>query len=213
MNVEGRVAPGRGVATGRVAEFARELCEIVGHELFPGSLNVVLNAPLRLDEAAGCRFDGGRRLLWPAMLDGAQVWLYRWRRAPLHVFEVVSTVRLRDALSLVDGQTVTIKIRDEGIGEVSFLDRLVWSAFWLGRRQWYYAHDRYGLMTERWCIRLGAAQAQRPGYRTNVRDLLRKLPVAPPLKHATFDKELGPFAETYVYRRGEAEIERARQDR
>lgn len=180
MNVVGTVAPGRGVATRRVTEFAGELCEIVGRELYPGSLNVVLNAPLRLDEAAGSRFDGGRRLLWPAMLDGVEVWLYRYRRAPLHVFEVVSTVRLRDALSLVDGQTVTIKIRDEGIGEISFFDKLVWSAFWLGRRKWYYSHDGYGLMTERWCIRLGAAQGQRPGYRTNVRDVLRKVPVARP---------------------------------
>jgi hypothetical protein len=164
--VVGTVASGRGNATKHLSKSAHELRQIVGRDVFPGSLNVLLKAPLRLDESAAHRFDDGARLLWPASLYGTDVWLYRWRHAPLHVLEVVSTVRLRDVLRLADGELVTIKIGHERIGDVSWTNRIVWSAFWLGRRQWCYSNDRYYYRTARWCRRFGATQAQPVGVRT-----------------------------------------------
>ncbi|HET8933375.1 MAG TPA: DUF120 domain-containing protein [Polyangiales bacterium] len=158
--VVGTVAMGRGNATKDLAGNAQQLRELLGTELFPGSLNVILKRPLRLREAAALRFDRGMRLLWPATMHGTPVWLYRWRWAPLHVVEVLSTVGLRKTLQLANGDLVTLSIRTEQLGAVSLLSTLAWSAFWLGRRDWCYSNDRYYQRTSRWCRRLGATQAR-----------------------------------------------------
>lgn len=156
----GTVVMGRGNAAKHFAANSQELRELLGTELFPGSLNVILKRPLRLREAAALRFDSGMRLLWPATMHGTPVWIYRWRWAPLHVVEVVSTVGLRKAFQLADGNLVTLSVSPERLGAVSFLSTLAWSAFWLGRRDWCYSNDRYYQRTARWCRRLGATQAR-----------------------------------------------------
>jgi hypothetical protein len=158
--VTGTVVMGRGNARKHLAQSRQELRELLGTELFPGSLNVILKRPLRLREAAALRFDSGMRLLWPATMNGAPVWLYRWRWAPLHVVEVLSTVGLRQTFQLVDGSAVTLSISSERLGAVSLLSTLAWSAFWLGRRDWCYSNDRYYRRTTSWCRRLGATQAR-----------------------------------------------------
>lgn len=158
--VVGTVVVGRGNAAKDLAKNAQQLRELLGTELFPGSLNVILKRPLRLQEATALHFDSGNRLLWPATMQGTPVWLYRWRWAPLHVIEVVSTVGLRKTLGLADGNLVTLSITPERLGAVSLLSTLVWSAFWLGRRDWCYSNDRYYQRTSRWCRRLGATQAR-----------------------------------------------------
>lgn len=158
--VVGTVTAGRGNAKRHLAENAQELRELLGTELFPGSLNVILKRPLRLQESAALRFDGGMRMLWPATMQGSPVWLYRWRWAPLHVVEVLSTVGLRQTFRLENGNPVTLSISEERLGAVSLLSTLAWSAFWLGRRDWCYSNDRYYQRTTRWCRRLGATQAR-----------------------------------------------------
>ncbi|MET0341049.1 MAG: hypothetical protein ABW252_08600 [Polyangiales bacterium] len=142
---------------------ASELRVLLGEELVPGSLNVILNRPFRFAEAAAVSFDAGARLLWPASIHGTPVWIYRWRRAPLHVVEVLATVRLRETFALHDDAAVAIRVSSERIGAVSWASTLAWSAFWLGRREWCYSNDRYYQRTARWCRRLGATQERPAG--------------------------------------------------
>jgi hypothetical protein len=123
-----------------------------------GSLNLILKQPLMFANENALKFDDGRRLLWPASLNGLPVWIYRWQHAPLHVVELLSRVHLRQGLGLVDGDLVKVSTKGTNVAIVSPVGRLVWNLCWLGRREWCYTNDRYYFRTKRWCRELGATQ-------------------------------------------------------
>jgi len=173
----------------------------VGVDLFPGSLNVALKRPLRMNEVVARRFKGRHGLIWPASLNGMPVWVYRWQYAPLHVLEVLSTAHLRDSLSLADGDPVTIRINREQVDTVGWLGAWTWLLVWFGRPGWYYAHDRYASRTGPWCLHLGATQAPRVGGLTMIRRLLGKVPYASRVKRALFD---GGSPSPHVFVRADA---------
>jgi hypothetical protein len=122
---------------------ARELRRISAAPLCPGTLNVVLDGPLRLSRQSSFEFDRGRRRLWRAALNGTDVWAYRWDEAPLHVLEIVSTVHLRTSLSLEDGDAVTVQIAPESIRPLGPCSRILWAALWYGRRASFYRTGNY----------------------------------------------------------------------
>ena len=155
----GRILPGRGKASGQLAAMSAEMDRITGETLFPGSLNVILEWPLMLDEKAAGVFDEGRRMMWRATLNDAPVWIYRWRHAPLHAAEILSTFRLRDHLGLRDGDRVTLTLPRQSVGTVKPLGFLAWAACGLGRRPWCYTHDAYYRRTASRCRKWGATQA------------------------------------------------------
>lgn len=154
----GYVATGRAKAAGHIAKLSFELEQGTGAKLYLGSLNILLDRPVRLNRAHAITLEDGRRLLWPARLNGVDVWLYRWRHAPLHVAEILAETRLRDQLGLADHDKVTLSVRDDLLSPTGAIPRLAWEAVWRGRRSWCYARDRYYLRTRAWCIRLGATQ-------------------------------------------------------
>lgn len=159
--LEGQVVGGRGLASPELVILKDQVQAIVKEPLCPGSLNIVLNRPVRLSDAAGYAFDGNYRNLWPASLGGVDVWVYRWREAPLHVVEVLSSVHLRERLKLQDGDKVTLHMREAQMGETHWQERLIWAALWTGRRRWFYSSKLYSNRTVRVGKDLGATQERR----------------------------------------------------
>jgi len=92
----------------------------VGARLEPGSLNVVLDEPWVMHEPQA-RLEasevGVGIAFVPCRLDSERCWVVRTDRNnagtgnhPLTVVEVVSTVHLRTALNLQDGDEVTLNL-------------------------------------------------------------------------------------------------------
>jgi hypothetical protein len=156
----GQVVSGRGITSAQLLGDSEELRAIVKGTLYPGSLNVILNQPLRLLDTAAFMFSRQRRMLWPASLNGADVWIYRWCEAPLHVVEVLSTVHLREHLALKDGDDVILRVSHEQIGAINPVGRFTWVMLWAGRRHWFYSSDTYYNRILSLCEKLGAARQQ-----------------------------------------------------
>jgi succinoglycan biosynthesis protein ExoV len=158
--LEGQVVAGRGLAAPELVTLREQVQAIVKEPLCPGSLNVVLNHPLRLLDTAGFSFDGDYRTLWRASLDGINVWVYRWRESPLHIIEVLSSVYLRERLKLKDGDTIKLRMSKAQIGKIRFQEWFIWAALWTGRRRWFYSCKLYSNRTVRLGKNLGATQEQ-----------------------------------------------------
>jgi len=158
--LQGQVVSGRGLATLELLTLREQVQTIVKEPLCPGSLNIILNHPVRLVDAAGFAFDLDYRTLWRASLGGIDVWVYRWRESPLHVVEILSSVHLRERLNLKNGDTVTLRISRGQIEKIHFLERFIWAALWTGRRHWFYSYKFYSSHTVRFGKELGATQEQ-----------------------------------------------------
>lgn len=163
IQVIGQVVSGRGIGKHEVVRCSAELHGIVKKSLYPGTLNVLLNRPLRLLETAGFTFDRENKMVWPAALSGEDVWIYRWRGCPLHVVGVLSSICLRERFNLKDGDDVTLGVSNGQIGAINTLGRLAWAALWIGRRNSFFLRDtcHTGLnRTMIWSKKLGALQQQ-----------------------------------------------------
>lgn len=150
MELDGTVMSGRGQASLRLVDSAAELRSITGEELVPGSLNVVLDRPVWLAPERAIAFADGRWLLWRGWLNGSPVWLFRWSIAPLHVIEVLSSIHLRSAFNLRDGQQVTIKLDIDQLHPIPWLARAAWALIWSGRKTWSYTNDAYYYFVRPW---------------------------------------------------------------
>lgn len=143
--VRGVVTSGRGEAKhifGGIDTF-REMSDM--QPLFPGSLNVVVDFPVRLHFSLGKQFSTSPRFLWQARLKGSDIpiYVYRWKGCPLHVLELVSPIQLREALGLLDGSVVELELLPEAIGKVGWIAHCCWMFLWKGRVSWYYTHEKY----------------------------------------------------------------------
>jgi CTP-dependent riboflavin kinase len=159
QTVVGLVTSGRGIARAFVGENQQRLKETLGADLVEGSLNVVLQRPLHLRARDGVMFGNGGRFFWPAMIGGRPVWASRWRHSPLHVLELFSDVRLRDALNLRDSDRVAIALRRTDVAPLSMAARIAWMIWWEGRQGWYYTGDRYKEHAKKWCRHFAATQS------------------------------------------------------
>jgi len=157
----GNVTSGRGNGKRHLSQCKEELRRVTDENIYLGSLNVILSRPIRFREELARTFDNDERSLWPAVLNGRQVWVYRWARAPLHVAEIISATHFRDELKLADGDEVSLQIEGEFLAPLPLSNIVAWAMFWLGRRQWCYTNDRYYYGTANWCRRLGAIQDRR----------------------------------------------------
>jgi hypothetical protein len=171
VNLKGQVVSGRGLAAAELLTLREQVQTIVQEPLCPGSLNIILNRPVRLRDAAGSAFDFDYRRLWRASLGGINVWVYRWRESPLHIVEILSPVHLRERLNLKNGDTVTLRISKRQIGKIHFRERFIWAALWAGRRHWFYSHKAYSNHTVRFGKELGATQ-ERPAVRRTIAIIL-----------------------------------------
>jgi len=162
LSLTGTILSGRGSASSHISHSSIEIKQLTGETVFTGSLNVILNQPILLSDATSLKFDKNQRLLWPARLCNIPVWIYRWQHAPLHVLEILSSINLRDRLSLRDGATVIIDIEETYTAPISLLGRVTWTCIWWGRPSWCYKRDRYYAKVKKWGILLGATQLGGP---------------------------------------------------
>jgi hypothetical protein len=102
--LKGQVVSGRGLAAPELLTLREQVQTIVQEPLCPGSLNIILNRPVRFLDTAGFAFDRDYRTLWPASLGGINVWVYRWRESPLHTVEILASVYLRERRYAADEQ-------------------------------------------------------------------------------------------------------------
>jgi hypothetical protein len=161
--IAGRVRSGRGAASARMAEVQTELEGITNEAIIPGTLNIILDRPLRLNEAEARFFGKNLRMLWPATLNGIDVWVIRWKDTALHVAEVLSSVHLRDQFGLKDGDRVTLTMHIDHIDRIGAIGRTVWAIVWVGRRDWCYTSDGYYFKLRKYCMALGATQQSPTG--------------------------------------------------
>lgn len=118
--MRGVVVPGRGDLAQWMRRYADAYERAVGVRLEPGSLNVVLDEPWRMQhpEARLAAAEAGVGSAFVrCRLDGLPCWVVRTDaneagtgHHPLTVVEVVSVAHLRTALGLQDGDPVTLEL-------------------------------------------------------------------------------------------------------
>jgi len=156
--IHGKVVGGRGKAAVQIAQNSEAIAKAIGAQPFAGSLNLVLDKPVRFVESEATFFDNGFRMLWPATLNGIPVWLYRWKHTSLHVVEIISPINLRDTLRVGENQKVTIALPENIVDKISFSQNIIWAAVWAGRRNWCYTRDSYYYKFLNFCRASGATQ-------------------------------------------------------
>jgi hypothetical protein len=137
------------MARTHVDSSAKEIERLTGWAPFPGTLNIVARVPIKLDPKKAERFAGGRRMIWPARLNGIDVLVYRVKDFPDHVFEIVSPQRLRSVFDDAQLQDLTLGIDRSLIARIGWLERLAWMLVWKGREALYYSNDRYEMRARR----------------------------------------------------------------
>jgi hypothetical protein len=181
IELSGEVVSGQGSTSVELLSLEKELLVIEKEPLFPGSLNVLLKRPVLFrDETGTLLFDDAQhRTFWPASLNGASVWIYRWRDAPLHIVEIICKFNLRERFNLQNGDRVSLRVSEHHIEEIDLSSKLTWAAVWIGRRKWTYAELDYLAFME-----FGAAQQQpvknKPVRATiwAIKQIIKRVPVA-----------------------------------
>ena len=175
IKIVGRVRSGRGTASAQFAGLMNELERITHEAMRPGTLNIILERPMRLNEAEASFFDRNSRMVWPAQLNDMNVWVYRWKHSALHVVEVLSPLNLRDRLGLKDGDRVTLTMLPEHIGRIGTVPAIAWAIVWFGRRDLCYTKDRYYFAVHKFCRALGATQR---GLAGSLKECMPAVPAA-----------------------------------
>lgn len=121
---------------------------------YPGTLNLVSKTPVHLDGEKCISFENGKRRLWPARMADRNVYVYRTRSQPDHIFEVVSDVRLRDALSEAEVENLELAIEPAFVVPLNGWQKFLWRKFWSGRETDYYNDDQYLRFAKKWLRRL-----------------------------------------------------------
>ncbi len=160
----GVIVKGRGRASTSLQKLYPELRRITGREIVPGSLNLVLREPVKLDPGQ-CILEGRigklERFFWQARVNGRIVYVYRWRGAPLHVMEILSDVYLREAFGLESGDALTIDISSRSILPLSDEGHLFWKALWMHREESFYSSDELNEITKTVLKKYRRASTQR----------------------------------------------------
>lgn len=136
------VLPGRGKGVRRVNRLDEKLRQKLGAVPYPGTLNLVAREPVRFARNKNSEYRIGRKYLYPAEIRGTKVWVYRWKNAPYHVFEIMSEHKLRDKLKLADHAECELVVRDGDVVSLNFLQRLFWNLFWKDREGDFYSNSR-----------------------------------------------------------------------
>ncbi|MCG5533000.1 CTP-dependent riboflavin kinase [Halorhodospira sp. 9621] len=159
MRLSGQVCAGRGLASQHLATAPQELEHWLGAPPVAGTLNLVTNRPYRLNTKTAKVFDEDHKMVWPARAGDSPVLVYRWPGCPLHVFELISPVRLRDALGLADGDRLQVHLPAGHLARVSASAWVVWALLWgLRTGRYYRSLGSYPALAEGLGLRLGASQ-------------------------------------------------------
>lgn len=157
ISLSGIVLSGRGKAKSELGHYFEKIKENTGKSFTPGSLNVVASCPIRLKESTAFYTDG-HRMLWDAKLNDTPVHIYRWKHAPLHIFEILSSDHLRSKFGLEDKDKVNITLNDSDVVELKLFEKCIWYFYWIRRECFYYESDAYYYSVREVCKNYGAVQ-------------------------------------------------------
>ncbi|MBE7638689.1 DUF120 domain-containing protein [Sneathiella sp. P13V-1] len=128
---------GRGFGADMVNINQKVIEETLDAVPFPGTLNIVTDEPLLLKKAV--QLDQKGKLFGVrGAINNIPCLLYRFNYTPMHVFEVIAPVHLRNTLGLEDGQKVGITVSKENIMPPTEKRRRLWELFYKGRLEAYY---------------------------------------------------------------------------
>jgi len=136
------VLPGRGKGARSVNRLDERLQQTLGIVAYPGTFNLVASEPVRFVRAKNSKYRIGRKHLYPAEIQGTKVWVYRWKHAPYHVFEIISAHKLREKLKLDDHDECELVVNEEDVLAPNMLQKLFWNIFWKGRESDFYSNSR-----------------------------------------------------------------------
>ena len=146
------------MAEGLIEKSKHTIIAATGTDVLPGTVNVWLDKPVALNNRYASRISNPRFLYWPALLHGVPVWVQRYDRGVLHIFELVADRNLRKELGLADGSRVTLELNHKYILPMPYIGRVVWAIFWFGRGRRHLISDRYRDIVCKFCRRFGATQ-------------------------------------------------------
>lgn len=126
--VEGVISSGSGFDASLVKHSTNPFTDDSGAPFFPGSLNVIVDTPIRFVNPKVVKVNAGNRTYTAARLNGLPVVVshrYPLKPPARRRILVFSTVKLRDSLNLQDGSRVALEFEDDALGTVSLRDRLM----------------------------------------------------------------------------------------
>ncbi|MCO5135083.1 MAG: hypothetical protein M9908_12215 [Phyllobacteriaceae bacterium] len=153
VSVRCQIVSGRGKAGGHFERIGRKSASAWDHALSRYAESGFEN-PVHLDGEKCISFENGKRRLWPARMADRNVYVYRTRSQPDHIFEVVSDVRLRDALSEAEVENLELAIEPAFVVPLNGWQKFLWRKFWSGRETDYYNDDQYLRFAKKWLRRL-----------------------------------------------------------
>ena len=142
--ISGKAVSGRGNATGQLDWSDPRFQEGLGAPPVPGTFNMVLDEPVLLVADANEDFRTVHRIFVRGRLEGVgDVLIHRWRGAPLHVLEILSSRRIREVLDIGDHSAVSVVIAKTRLATIPIMRRFAHALLWKWREEWYYKHDWY----------------------------------------------------------------------
>lgn len=145
--ISGKIISGRSRAPEDIMPFENEINNVLGGTVYPGTLNLVLNTPILLNLDAGYSFNNGKRYLWKVTGSSSTppIYICRWLGCPMHVIELISTVKIRDIYNLQDGENFSLDIDNSIVKAIPIHRKIAWYALWKYRSAWYYQKNSYKL--------------------------------------------------------------------
>jgi hypothetical protein len=147
ITVRTRVASGLGLAKKLRCKEIEYLSDLIGSDLVKGSLNLVADKPLWLNNKTVIYSTEEGHMYWQAVMNGVPVIVNRWRGdCPAHIYEIYATTMLRSELGLVDGDIVCLDL-DKRIVDLNTTKNIkhivTWYLIWFFRKHLYYRSNKY----------------------------------------------------------------------
>tara|TARA_R100000935_G_scaffold58703_1_gene97143 strand:- start:692 stop:1225 length:534 start_codon:yes stop_codon:yes gene_type:complete len=142
VHIPAVVVSGRAIAS-RIMASGNDTFKVKNIRFVPGTLNLVAKKPIVFNSNSSEAAQKVRTYFFPVYLNGTLCWVRRYPQCPLHVFEVVSDVQLRETLNLEDGAVVQLEVAANAIKQIGILKKMLWYLPWKGREFWFYRFAWY----------------------------------------------------------------------
>jgi len=145
IEISGKIVKGRGRSKEDILPFNDKLKSVLDQDVYPGTLNLVLDGPLLLNSSQCTTFDNGKRFLWEVSALGCPypIYIYRWRGCPLHIIELISSHKLRKVLNLKESDVFKLYINSRIVEKAPLIKQLAWYLLWYKRNSAYYGSESY----------------------------------------------------------------------
>lgn len=131
---------GRGLSNNSLKFLFPKIDEVLNCKVYRGTLNIYTNRPIIIDWKYNLIRNPESRLFFNAQINGVPCILTRWNSAPLHVFEIIACVKLRDWLNLDQYDEVEITIDEHKIQKTPIFLVLLWNIYWKKREYLFYTN-------------------------------------------------------------------------